>query len=297
MEAEQGQSHTSAIILSLVSGLSTGIGGMIVLFLGKPKDTTIGMMLGFASGVMLFVSFVNLIPESTEIIGYAYTAIYFFVGMVVFHLLLLVIPEPNPTNFLQPLSPFKIASEQEAGYSFDQNQTEKVKNSLIDPRLLMTGIVVATGIALHNFPEGMAVYISTVKQYNLGFAIALAIGLHNIPEGMAVAVSMFAATNNKWHALKWSLLSGLCEPIGAIAFGLLFYGRVSEYVVYCLLAAVAGLMVYICFVELIQTSVKYSGTYMCLAANCIGMFVLYISGLAMKQYEQSKTVTSIKQFN
>jgi ZIP family zinc transporter len=129
------------------------------------------------------------------------------------------------------------------------------------------------------------VYLSTLKQYNLGLAIAIAIGLHNIPEGMAVAVTMYAATKSKWQALKWSFLSGLCEPLGAILFGVLFYGWISETAVYFMLGSVAGIMTYICIMELIANALTYCGVGVTVLANIVGMIVLHFSGMALEQFE------------
>lgn len=212
---------------------------------------------------MLFVSFVHLIPETAEKIGMQTTIASFFAGLVFFHFVIKLIPEPDPTSFV----------------------TEKRKKNIVDAKLLMTGLVVATGMSLHNFPEGMAVYLSTLKHYNLGLAIAIAIGLHNIPEGMAVAVTMYAATKSKWQALKWSFLSGLCEPLGAIMFGLLFYGWISETAVYFMLGGVAGVMTYICLMELIANALNYCGVGLTVLSNIIGMVVLFFSGLALEQFE------------
>jgi ZIP family zinc transporter len=263
-----GAKHSTAITLSLIAGLSTGIGGFIVMFFGSPSKRTIGAMLGFASGVMLFVSFVHLIPETAEKIGIQTTIAAFLSGLVFFHFIVKLIPEPDPTKFLAKTD----------------NKEKNPKNT-IDAKLLMTGLVVATGMSLHNFPEGMAVYLSTLKHYNLGLAIAIAIGLHNIPEGMAVAVTMYAATRSKWQALKWSFLSGLCEPLGAIMFGLLFYGWISENAVYFMLGSVAGVMTYICLMELITNAYKNCGLFLTILSNIVGMVVLFFSGLALEQFE------------
>lgn len=187
-------------------------------------------------------------------------------------------PEPDPSRFAtSPITPISDM------LSLDNKEFRNI----VDPKLFMTGMVVTTGIALHNFPEGMAVYMSTLKHYKLGLAIAIAIGLHNIPEGMAVVVSMYAATRSKWEALKWSFVSGLCEPIGAILFGLFFYGWMSEQAVYLMLGAVAGLMVYICMFELIPTALNYSGILLTIVANIVGMATLFFCGLAMEQFDKS----------
>ena len=168
----------------------------------------------------------------------------------------------------------------------------------------MTSLVVVTGISLHNFPEGMAVYLSTLNGWRLGVSIAVAIGyvvliwsycmlflftafsLHNFPEGMAVAAPLYAATKSRWIAVKWSLISGLCEPIGALTFGLVFKGFMDEFGVCCMLAGVSAVMLYICVKELIPSSYEFCGFWKMIASNLFGCIVLYFCSLMLAQFEE-----------
>lgn len=118
-------------------------------------------------------------------------------------------------------------------------------------------MVTALGISLHNFPEGIAVYLSSLRGLEIGFPIAVAIAAHNIPEGMAVAGPIYHSTKSKWQALKYSFLSGICEPIAALLFGLFFFPYINETMIHLLLAAVAGIMILVSLKELIPTSLKY----------------------------------------
>jgi ZIP family zinc transporter len=174
---------------------------------------------------------------------------------------------------------------------------------MIKKKLMVTSLVVVTGISLHNFPEGMAVYLSTLNGWRLGVTIAIAIGyvcifhtyrslnslhilrLHNFPEGMAVAAPVYAATKSKWTAIKWSLVSGLCEPIGALAFGLFFRNLIDQYGVCCMLAGVSGVMVYICIKELIPSSWELCGIVKMIASNVFGGVVLFFCSLLLAEYE------------
>lgn len=141
---------------------------------------------------------------------------------------------------------------------------------------MMTSFTVFLGICLHNFPEGMAVYLSSLKGWKLGVTIALAIGMHNIPEGIVVGASIYAATGDKWITLKWTFISGFCEPLGAIAFGLFFYNYLTERAVYCLLASVAGIMTYICVSELIPGGYRYINLAAITAANLCGILLIFL---------------------
>jgi zinc transporter, ZIP family len=102
--------------------------------------------------------------------------------------------------------------------------------------LKRVGILTALSISLHNFPEGIAVYLACLKGLEVGFPIAIAIAAHNIPEGMAVASPIYHSTGSKWEALKWSLVSGMCEPIAAFIFGTLLSNYITDDMVQMLLA-------------------------------------------------------------
>jgi ZIP family zinc transporter len=94
----------------------------------------------------------------------------------------------------------------------------------------------ALSISLHNFPEGIAVYLACLKGLEVGFPIAIAIAAHNIPEGMAVASPIYHSTGSKWQAFKWSLISGICEPVAALIFGTLLTNYITDHMVQLLLA-------------------------------------------------------------
>ncbi|MEO0073481.1 MAG: ZIP family metal transporter, partial [candidate division WOR-3 bacterium] len=110
-------------------------------------------------------------------------------------------------------------------------------------RLLRTGLLIALGIGIHNFPEGMATFAGAMRNRGLGAAIALAIALHNVPEGMAVAVPVFCATGSRRKGLFWSALSGAAELIGALLAAAMLMPFLTPKLLAGLLAVVAGLMV------------------------------------------------------
>jgi len=143
--------------------------------------------------------------------------------------------------------------------------------------LLMVGIITAVGISLHNFPEGVAVYLTTLKGVNVGIPLTLAIAAHNIPEGMAVAAPIYGSTKSRWQAIKWSTLSGLCEPLGALIVAVFFTSYLTNHMVQSLLAAVAGIMVYMCLMELIPATLKYIDPKAAMISNTIGMFAIFLS--------------------
>jgi len=166
----------------------------------------------------------------------------FFAGMLLFMAIVQIFPEPE---FVEHKDKTKKAKAKSDNGKTSQEYLKKL------------GIITAIGISLHNFPEGMAVYISCLKGVHMGLPLTLAIAAHNIPEGMAVAAPIYGATGSKWKAFWYSTLSGLCEPAGAVIFGVFLGSYLTEYIVQCMLAGVAGIMVYMSIRELMPATLKY----------------------------------------
>ncbi|WP_319507920.1 zinc transporter ZupT [uncultured Methanolobus sp.] len=240
---------TTAFILTTFAGLSTGIGSLIAFFIPKPKLTYLSVLLGFAAGAMLYISFVELLSASIENVGFLTANIAFFFGIIVI-------------------------------YFLDRIVTHVHVDTLPDrpqARLKKAGIFTAIGIAMHNFPEGMAVLITSLSDLHLGLPIAVAIAIHNIPEGITVSVPIYYATENRKKAFVYSFLSGLSEPVGA-AFGyLLIYQFLTATLLDIILAAVGGIMVFICFDELLPIAIKYGDEHLMISGLLSGMAVMAVS--------------------
>ncbi|MFH0876354.1 MAG: ZIP family metal transporter [archaeon] len=139
------------------------------------------------------------------------------------------------------------------------------------------GMLIAIGITIHNFPEGIAVFFSSLVNMHLGLTIAIAIALHNIPEGIAVAMPIYYATNSKKQAFLFSFISGIAEPIGAIFAYLILKEFLSSTLLYTLLAAVAGIMIFISFDELLPQAFKQKNNHLTIAGIFLGMAVVAVS--------------------
>ena len=144
-------------------------------------------------------------------------------------------------------------------------------------RLLKTGLLVALGIGVHNFPEGITTFASTVHDPALGIAIAIAIALHNIPEGIAVSTPVYAATGSRGKALLWSALSGLAEPVGAVLAAMFLLPFLNATVLGLALAAVAGIMVFISLDELIPVACSFCEEHLSIMGVIAGMVVMALS--------------------
>jgi ZIP family zinc transporter len=180
---------------------------------------------------MITVSFIELLPAGIKAIGYSYGLAVFFVGSFFAFLI----------DFLVP-------------HDFIMENTAGEKN--FDPKLYRVGLFVALGMAIHNFPEGLAVFTANIQSASLGLLMAVAITIHNFPEGIAIAIPVFFATRKKRKALGISLLAGLFEPIGAIVGGLILFQFLSKELAGASLAFVAGIMVYICIDELMPAALS-----------------------------------------
>ena len=132
---------------------------------------------------------------------------------------------------------------------------------------------------IHNFPEGIATFVSGYQDTSLGIAVTLAIALHNIPEGIAIAMPIYFATKSKYRALKYSFLSGMAEPLGALIAFLCLKPFINELILGIIFAVVCGIMIYISLDELIPSSRKYGYTGLSVASIFLGISIMPITHL------------------
>lgn len=260
-----------ALTLTLLAGLSTGIGSALALIVHHTNKRFLTFSLGFSAGIMLYVSFVEIMPEAQASIleeleeNFAawITTTAFFCGIGLIWLIDQLIPNienPHEMSFIGGIS--------------NNNTPEENK-------LYRMGIFTALAIAIHNFPEGLAVFFSALSDQNLGIVIAITIALHNIPEGMAVAVPVYFATKSRKKAFSYSFLSGLAEPLGAIIGYLVLSPFLTPLVFSLVLAGVAGIMVYISLDELLPAAEEYGEHHLAISGLVIGMAVMAVSLLLL----------------
>ncbi|MDY6874792.1 MAG: zinc transporter ZupT [Chloroflexota bacterium] len=247
-----------ALLLSALAGLSTTIGSVLALFVRKPGPRLMTLTLGFSGGVMILVSFVELLPGGIETIGFAPANLAFFGGMVIMFLVDALIPHD---------------------YMAEHHHTEtgSSEDKALQSRLLKAGLFVALGLGIHNFPEGMASFATALSDPRLGIAIAIAIAIHNIPEGLAVSAPVYAATGSRSKAFWWSFLSGVAEPVGALLAAVVLMPFLNEAILGVLLSAVAGIMVFISIDELLPISRAYKEEHLSIVGIVAGMAVMSLS--------------------
>lgn len=255
--------------LTLFAGLSTGFGSALAFFAKKTNTRFLSVSLGFSAGVMLYVSFVEIIVKAREalsaaqgeIAGAWLTAASFFGGIFIIAAIDKMVPSfGNPHEV----------------YFVEDDKNKKPEKE----KLLRMGMFTALAIAIHNFPEGLATFTAALKEPALGISIAVAIAIHNIPEGVAVSVPIYYSTGDKKKAFIYSFVSGLAEPVGALIGYLLLMRYFSDTVFGILFAAVAGVMVFISLDELLPTAREYGEPHLSLYGLIAGMMVMALSLLA-----------------
>ncbi|CFX18086.1 Zinc transporter ZupT [Syntrophomonas zehnderi OL-4] len=262
---------TLAFILTALAGLSTGIGSLIAFFAKRTNTTFLSVALGFSAGVMIYVAMVELLAEAQEIgvniwgkQGLWAVTGAFFAGMILIALIDKLVPE-----YENPHEPKLIEGTHDPV-------------AQVNPDALMRlGIMTAMAIAIHNFPEGMATFVSVLHDPSVGIVIALAIAIHNIPEGIAISVPVYYATGDKRKAFLYSFLSGLSEPLGALIAYLILLPFLSEALLALLFAAIAGIMVFISLDGLLPAAREYGENHHAIYGMIAGMMVMALSLLLM----------------
>lgn len=249
-----------AFLLTILAGLATGIGSSIAYFIKKPKTIYLSFSLGFSSGVMLYVSFMELLPTALKMTGKGWVVGAFFLGTLFIALVDRFIPEvENPHHYKEPSSEV-------------EDQTHHLKRA---------GIFIALAIGIHNFPEGLVTFVSTLNDVKIGFTVASAIAIHNILEGITVSVPLFYATGDRHKAFFYSFLSGLIEPLGAVIGFLVLRPFLTHHFVVLLPAFIAGIMVYISLDEILPTAHRYGHGHAVIVGTMLGMLVIALSLLAL----------------
>lgn len=260
--------------LTLLAGLSTGIGSALAFFTRQTNTRFLSLALGFSAGVMLYVSFVEILSKARAALSGQWgdaagawgAAAAFFGGMACIALIDKLVPGYENPHELHTIE------------EMDQRLENLPRNEVHDfAKLRRTGVFTALAIGIHNFPEGLATFSAALTDPALGVAIAVAIAIHNIPEGIAVSVPLFFATGDRKKAFLYSFLSGLAEPVGALVGYLLLLPFFSPAVFGLLFAGVAGIMVFISLDELLPAAEEFGEHHLCVYGLVSGMGVMAIS--------------------
>lgn len=237
-----------ALLVSLLAGLATSVGGALALGRRTLERSWLAVALAFAAGAMILVSLVQILPLGIGLLARQFDAMpatalgygSFFVGIGIVLLIDRLLPEP--------LNPNETEGREGEVWTGEGSHTR---------RLLRSGLLVALVLALHNLPEGMATFFTMYADPQVGLTLAVAIAIHNVPEGIAVAAPVYAATRSRARAFWWATASGLAEPLG----GLLAAGLVSFVMPPALFGlfygVVAGMMIFLALDELLPGAWRY----------------------------------------
>ncbi len=263
-----------ALLLTLLAGCATAVGGGIAWLIGKPRDWVLAIILGFSAGVMIYVSFMELLPLAIAKAGGLIGVAAFFVGIIFIAVLDILVPHEYKEEH-RALVHESDAEQHRLRHRLDERfQAGKRRRSL----MYHTGILTALGIAIHNFPEGLAVFSSAVGgSVQLGVLVAIAVAVHNIPEGIIVYIPIHEATGKKKMAFLASAASGLAEPLGALLGYLVLRPFLNDAVLASLLGFAAGIMVYISLDELLPASREYGSAHLTMVGIGLGMLVMAVS--------------------
>ncbi len=250
-------SEIYAFLLTLGAGLATAIGSIIALFAKQTNTKMLASSLGLSAGVMIYVSMVELYPKAFDYLCAAYgdapgsiaATCSFFGGIVIIGLIDYLIP----------------TAEGDIG---NKDSSEGLKKM---------GIITALAIAIHNFPEGLVTFTSSIRDTGMGAMIAVAIAIHNIPEGISASIPIFYATGSRKKAFLTSLFSGLTEPLGAVAGYLIMRPFLTDALIGILFGSIAGIMMFISIEELLPMAREYEKSKITILSVIAGMLIMAIS--------------------
>jgi len=252
--------------LTVFAGLSTGIGSALAFFTKSTNTRFLSVSLGFSAGVMIYVSFVeilqkarlSLIPGYGEKLASWYAVLAFFAGILIIAFIDKLIPsQENPHDI--------------------KRVEDMAKKNNHDPKLVRMGLFTALAIGIHNFPEGIATFMAGLSDPTLAIPIAVAIAIHNIPEGIAVSIPISYGTGSKKRGFFLSFLSGLAEPVGALLAWFILMPFLNDNLFGFIFAGVAGIMVFISIDELLPTAREYGLPHHAVYGFLAGMAVMALS--------------------
>jgi ZIP family zinc transporter len=266
--------------LTLLAGLATGLGSALAFFAKRTNLRLLAQSLAFSAGVMLYVSFVEILPKASSQLGRHFGTgpagwlanAGFFGGIAVMALIDYLVPSADNPHEL------RAETDLESLKSRRGSQGTLPDGSRQLGRL---GFFTAAAIAIHNFPEGMATFLAALDDPRTGIAIAAAVALHNIPEGISVSVPIFYATGRRSRAFVYSFMTGLSEPVGGLVAAFALNWILPPHAMGLVFAGVAGVMVYVSIDELLPTAHRYGRSHEILACIASGMALMAVSLLML----------------
>jgi ZIP family zinc transporter len=281
-----------AFSLTALAGAATGIGGLVAILSRSRSKKFLAICLSLAAGVMLYISFVEILGEAFEtlesvfgyetyVVGYGYeyggyewayliVTVAFFAGIA-----LMALVDKFISHDDKGIDLLELKTEQELKDAFTNTDRSELKR---------TGVMSTVAIAVHNFPEGLVTFLAAMHSPALGIGIAIAIAIHNIPEGIAVAAPIYYATGSKVKAVLTSIFAGLTEPLGGLVAWIFLRNFVNdlELAVGIAFAAAGGIMVFVAVHQLLPAAHKYGKHHGVMRWLFAGMGIMAVSLIALE---------------
>lgn len=238
------------IFLLIISAIGPLIGALLGI-INYPSKKFMFNMLAFAAGVMLTISFINLIPQSILFSSTIVAVIGVAIGALLMYIIDKIIPHIHPER------------------NIDKNKDFcNIKKS---------SMYINTALFIHNLPEGMVIALGTITNNSLGIIIAIAITIQKIPEGICVAAPTYYCNKNRFKSFMIACSTLIPLFIGFfIAYFL--YQNLSQTVIGLIIGITAGFMIYISTDELIPASSKKVSHHSTIISLIIGvLFVLLLN--------------------
>lgn len=239
--------NTKILLLSLISGLSTVFGCIIMFVSKKYKNKVLSFSFGLSFIVMLLISVIELIPEG---ISYGFT--YMSIPILFMFSFVLLMSGGGVVYFL-----------------------DKYNNSEND--LYGVGWLCSLSVLIHNIPEGIITAVTLLSDFNFGLKMFLIILIHNIPEGISIAAPIYYSGHGKIKSLLYSFVSGGGEVVGAIIGMLICRFLNLDLMLYILLIIVAGIMIYLSCKKLFFEGLKCNEDNLFVIGIVIGIIIVLIT--------------------
>lgn len=287
------------------SGLATTLGAAVVLserLVQLASQRVLAASLGISAGVMLYVSFIEIMVKSKDSFQEAqhqekdavlYATLCFFAGILMMTLIDVVVHLLDPkAGHADPVAAKAESQAEGAAAAAAPTDAEgsgaaehgeplgapPAEAGAPDAKLKRMGLLTALAIAIHNFPEGLATFVATLDDPAVGASLAIAIGIHNLPEGLCVAMPLYYSGGNRLKAFAWAFFSGLTEPLGALIGWFILNGVLDQNLYGVLFGLVGGMMVQVCVHELLPTAHRYDpGDTVVSKSVFLGMAVMALS--------------------
>lgn len=238
------------LFISSMAGFSTVIGGLVVFKKFRDQEAFLSFALSFSLSVMISLSIFELIPESVKTLTKAYGFAWaILVAVAVFFLGKIIVTEVN----------------------------KKVTSLSNNNNLYRVGILSMFALMIHNFPEGIATFMTAYNDLSMGISLGIAIMLHNIPEGISISVPIFYATGSRGRGLLYSFVSGVAEPLGALMAFLILKRFINDVTISIVLVLVAGIMITLAIEEMLPEANKYNKKTQNVFGLILGLILVIIN--------------------